>query len=71
MEPREASKAAITAGAKDYPLVGAASFINRRLRLYLSAEQERGLAAGLLIGAAIGGAVLAWTVGSIVRRKGW
>jgi hypothetical protein len=69
MEQRQSSSAPIDAPTKDYPLERTAAFLNQRLRLYLSEEQERGLAAGLLIGVAISGALISWTVGSALRRR--
>ncbi len=55
--------------AADYPLMRTASLLNDRLGLYLSDEQQRGLATGLLIGTALGAAVLAWNVSAMVRGR--
>lgn len=52
----------------DYPLRKTAALLNDRLGLYLSEEQQRGLATGLLVGVALGAALLTWSVGSAVRR---
>lgn len=51
-----------------YPLRDTAAILNDRLGLYLSEEQQRGLATGLLIGVALSGALIAWNVGSSIRR---
>ena len=51
----------------NYPLRETAAKLNDRLGLFLSEEQQRGLAATLLIGAAIGGALLAWNIGQAIR----
>jgi hypothetical protein len=55
--------------AADYPLKRTAALLNDRLGLYLSEEQQRGFATGLLIGTALGAAVLAWNVSSMVRSR--
>lgn len=52
----------------DYPLQHTASVLNDRLGLYLSPEQQRGLATGLLVGVALGAALVSWTIGNAVRR---
>lgn len=51
-----------------YPLKETAEFLDRKLALYLSPEQKRGFATGLLIGTAVAGALLAWSIGGMVRR---
>jgi hypothetical protein len=56
-------------GAEDnYPLKKTTSAINERLGLYLSTEQQRGFATGLLIGTAIGAALLVWNLVRLARR---
>lgn len=52
----------------EYPLRDTAAFLNDRLGLYLSEDQQRGLAAGLLIGTALGAAILAWNIVGLARR---
>ena len=52
-----------------YPLKSTAALINDRLNLFLSQEQQRGLATGLFIGIAVGAAVIAWNVGAAIRRR--
>lgn len=44
--------------------------LNDRLGLYLSEDQQRGLATGLLIGTAIGAAIFAWNIAGALRRNG-
>jgi hypothetical protein len=56
-------------GGREFPLQHTASVINQRLGLYLSAEQQKGLATGLLIGAALGGAILAWSVAEALSER--
>lgn len=51
-----------------YALASTAEFLDSTLGLYLSAEQKRGLATGLLIGSAVAGALVAWTIGEMVKR---
>lgn len=53
----------------DYPLKNTAALLNDRLGLYLSTEQQRGLATGLMVGVALGAAVLAWSMGSSLRKR--
>lgn len=60
-----------TADVGDYPLRKTASVLNDRLGLYLSPEQQRGLAMGLLVGVAMGAAMVGWSVASAVRRGRW
>lgn len=58
------------AGAgSSYPLEHTAGMLNDRLGLYLSPEQQRGLATGLLVGAVLGGAILAVGVASALRDR--
>lgn len=57
------------AGADSYPLKATANLINDRLGLYLSEDQQRGLATGLLIGVAVGAAVISWNVGNALRQR--
>lgn len=52
-----------------YPLKSTATLINDRCGLFLSQDQQRGLATGLLIGTAVGAALFAWSVGSAIRRQ--
>ena len=66
-EERPVYEAAPTSGG-DYPLKQTAAVLNDRLGLYLSAEQQRGLATGLLVGVALGAALVSWTIGSAIRR---
>jgi hypothetical protein len=56
-------------GANEYPLKYTASILNDRLGLYLSEDQQRGFATGLLIGTALGAALLAWNLTATVRRR--
>jgi hypothetical protein len=53
----------------DYPLKRTAVLLNDRLGLYLSEEQQRGFATGLLIGTALGAAVLAWNLSAMIRNR--
>lgn len=55
----------------DYPLRKTAAALNDRLGLYLSEEQQKGLATGLLVGVALSAAVVAWSIGTAVRRGDW
>jgi len=56
-------------GTQDgYPLQATAATLNQRLGLYLSPEQQRGLATGLLVGVALSAALLAWRIGTAIRR---
>ena len=57
------------ANSVNYPLKGATSDLNDRLGLYLSEEQQRGFARGLLIGTALGAALLAWNLMMLIRRN--
>ena len=59
----------VTAGADSYPLKETAALLNDRLGLFLSEDQQRGLATGLLLGVAAGAALIAWNVGSAVRQR--
>ena len=52
-----------------YPLEATAAYLNEKLGLYLSKEQQRGFATGLLIGTALGAALLAWNLMSAIRRS--
>jgi hypothetical protein len=54
--------------AATYPLQETAELLNDRLGLYLSPEQQRGLAAALLIGVALGAAALAGSLGQAIRQ---
>jgi hypothetical protein len=54
--------------AEGYPLKETATVLNDRLGLYLSEEQKRGFATGLLIGTAVAGALLVWSVGGMLRK---
>lgn len=54
----------------DYPLRRTAEVLNDRLGLYLSEEQQRGLAIGLLVGVTLGAALVSWSVGNALRRDG-
>ncbi len=59
----------LAGGPEDrYPLKDTAEFLDRKLALYLSPEQKRGFATGLLIGTAVAGALLAWSIGGMVRK---
>ncbi len=53
-----------------YPLKETAEFLDRKLGLYLSAEQKRGFATGLLVGTAFAGALLAWSIGGMIKKTG-
>jgi hypothetical protein len=55
--------------APGYPLRDTAAMLNDRLGLFLSEQQQRGLAATLLIGVAVGAALLAWNVGQAIRER--
>ena len=57
------------AEGSSYPLRATTSFLNERLGLYLSAEQQRGFATGLLIGTALGAALLTWNLFGLIRRN--
>lgn len=52
----------------DYPLRKTAEMLNERLGLYLSADQQKGLAVGLMVGITLGAALVSWSVGSAIRR---
>ena len=52
-----------------YPLKATASFVNEKLGLYLSEEQQRGFAMGLLLGTALGAGLLAWNLMGLIRRN--
>lgn len=52
-----------------YPLRRTAALLNTRLGLYLSDDQQRGLATGLLFGAAAGGAIVAWSIVTSLRTR--
>ncbi|MQA89472.1 MAG: hypothetical protein GEU90_04445 [Gemmatimonas sp.] len=54
--------------AGDYRLRRTTEALNDWLGLYLSEEQQRGLATGLLVGVALGAAILTWGVVASVRR---
>jgi hypothetical protein len=56
-------------GPPAYPLKETVSILNDRLGLYLSEDQRRGMAKGLLIGTSIGAAVLAWNLTTMLRRR--
>lgn len=51
-----------------YPLKDTTALLNDRLGLYLSEEQKRGFAAGLLIGTAAVGALVTWSIGEAIRK---
>jgi hypothetical protein len=51
-----------------YPLRETAAALNEGLGLYLSEEQQQGLAIGLLVGTALAGAIVGWTVADAFRR---
>jgi hypothetical protein len=51
------------------PMDGTARALNDRLGLYLSEGQQRGLAAGLLVGTVLASALLAWGIADAVRRR--
>lgn len=55
--------------APPYALKETVSILNDRLGLYLSEDQRRGLAKGLLIGTAFGAGILAWNLTSMLRRR--
>jgi hypothetical protein len=57
------------AGEREYPLQRTAERLNRQLGLYLSEGQQRGLATGLLVGSALAGAIVAWSITDGIRRK--
>ncbi len=57
------------AAADSYPLRSTARLINDRLGLFLSEDQQRGLATGLLIGVTVGAALLAYSVGNAVKQR--
>ena len=54
---------------RDFPLSGTAALLNDRLGLYLSQAQQKGLATGLLVGAALSGALIGWNLTTAVRRR--
>jgi len=49
-------------GNSEYALQHTAAMLNQQLGLYLSEGQQRGLATGLLVGSALAGAIVAWSV---------
>ena len=58
-------------GRADYPLRNTAALVNERLGLYLSEEQQKGLATGLMVGVALSAALIVWSLGSAIRRSDW
>ncbi len=68
---QQESRTDMTAGPRGegYPLANTAAMLNDRLGLYLSPEQQRGLAAGLMVGAVLGGAILAAGIASALRDR--
>lgn len=68
MAVEETNRDPATAEVQDYPLRKTASVLNDRLGLYLSPEQQRGLATGLLVGVALGAALVGWSLASALRR---
>jgi hypothetical protein len=58
-----------SAAEREYPLQQTAERLNRQLGLYLSEGQQRGLATGLLVGSALAGAIVAWSLTEGIRRK--
>lgn len=69
MEPDRVSPTDTTTPAEGYPLKNTAAYLNDTLGLYLSEEQKRGFAAGLLIGTAVAGALVAWSLGGVLRKN--
>lgn len=69
MEPDRVLPTDTTAQAEGYPLKNSAAYLNDTLGLYLSEEQKRGFAAGLLIGTAVAGALVAWSLSGALRRS--
>jgi hypothetical protein len=67
VEQGKEKRAAGTTG-DGYPLKATTAMLNDRLGLYLSESQQRGFAAGLLIGTAVAGALLAWSLSAMLRR---
>lgn len=51
------------------PLEDTARTLNRSAGLYLSDAQQRGLAAGLFVGAIVSAAAVTWTLGVALRRS--
>lgn len=54
---------------RHFPMDGTARALNDRLGLFLSEGQQRGLAAGLLVGSVLASALLVWGVADAVRRR--
>lgn len=51
------------------PMAGTAQTLNRRMGLYMSEGQQRGLAVGLFVGTVAASALLAWGVTEGIRRS--
>lgn len=62
-------KAGAQSERRSFPLQHTASVLNQRLGLYLSAEQQKGLATGLLIGSALAGALLARSIAEAIHDR--
>ena len=71
MEPREEASRRVAEPPRtaNYPLKETTSYLNERLGLYLSEEQQRGFATGLLIGTALGAGLLVWNLLTVLRRN--
>jgi hypothetical protein len=70
VQERSQPRAGHPGGGREYPLQQTAERLNRQLGLYLSEGQQRGLATGLLVGSALAGAIVAWSITDGIRRKG-
>lgn len=56
-------------GMDHYPLKRTAAMLNEQLGLYLSEEQQRGLAIGLMAGAVLGSAIITASLVAWIRER--
>lgn len=73
MENQEQRSGGASGGARRraFPLEETAQMLNDRYGLYMSEGQRRGLAVGLMLGAVLTSAMLAWGVTRVVRESDW